>query len=127
MLSSSAIAAILALLVASTGCMIRPAVSHSANSEQAGKTMTAESEMTRNELISIDPALVTLFHAEMASRKVDLSLYNIGYYEYGESYLIATFYKNKKPGLRGSDPVHKDYNVVVSPKEKKVVRVFLSR
>jgi hypothetical protein len=107
--------------------MIRPAASHPANSEQAGKTMTAEPEMAWNELISIDPALVTLFRAEMASRKVDLSLYNIRYYEYGENYLIATLYKNKKPGLRGSDPVHKDYNVVVSPKEKKVIRVFLSK
>lgn len=89
--------------------------------------MTAEPEMTWKELVSIDPVLVTVFRSEMATRKVDLSLYNIRYYEYGENYLIATLYKNKKPGRRGSDPVHKDYNVVVSPKEKKVIRVFLSK
>jgi hypothetical protein len=89
--------------------------------------MSEESGMHLKEILSIDPTLVTLFRAEMAKRHVDMLLYNVSYFEADNNYLILAAYKGKKKGLRGSDPVHPDYEVEISPTEKKIVRIYTAK
>lgn len=73
------------------------------------------------------PAVMALFHAEMASRKIDLSIYNIKYFQSGENIRIAIFYKHRSPSQRGSDPVHKEFEVEISPSQMRVTRVIHAR
>jgi hypothetical protein len=89
--------------------------------------MTSATTQAPKMVESIDPAYVTVFRAEMAQRKVDLSLYNLRYSETELTYIISTKYKNKEPGLRGSDPVHKDYSVEINKSDKRIIRVSLAR
>jgi hypothetical protein len=73
-----------------------------------------------------EPAL-TAFQMEMARRGVDLTLYNLEYFASDSEYTIATYYKERAPGLRGSDPRHRDYEAVISRKEYRVLRVSIAR
>jgi hypothetical protein len=71
--------------------------------------------------------LLALFTAEMSKRKIDLSLYNVRYFQSGANIDIAIFYKHRNPHQLGSDPVHKEMTVVISPADKRVVRVIHAR
>lgn len=91
------------------------------------KSVDQKTEAATKEVISIDPAYVTLFRAEMGRRDIDLTLYNVRYYETDTTYLISTFYKNRPASIRGGDPTHPEYNVEIKKSDKSVLRVFLSR
>jgi hypothetical protein len=100
--------------------------SHPANSEQSGKTMTAEPEMTWKELVSIDPTYVTVFRAEAATRNIDLSVYNLQYFETEKTYIITATHKSQTPLMKGSPPGHKNCKGEIEKGTKKLLRFWFS-
>ena len=71
-------------------------------------------------------ALATL-HAVVAKRGINLDLYRRSFFADDETYVVVLTYKDKKPGLRGSDPAAPDYEIVIARKDNSLSRVSLAR
>jgi hypothetical protein len=76
---------------------------------------------------SVPPEALAIFQREMKARNVDLDLYEVRFRETDDTYIIYTHYKDNPKGLRGSDPRHPDFSVVVSRSELTLVRVSGAR
>ena len=71
-------------------------------------------------------ALATL-NTVVAKRGINLDLYTHRFFADAETYVIVLTYKDKKPGLRGSDPAAPDYEIVISRKDNSLSRFSLAR
>jgi hypothetical protein len=71
-------------------------------------------------------ALATL-NAVVAQRAINLDLYKLRFLADDETYVVMLTYKDKKPGLRGSDPRAPDYEIVIARKDNSLRRVSLAR
>jgi hypothetical protein len=75
----------------------------------------------------IDPAALAAFEAEMSRRAVDLNLYNLMFFATDELFIVATSYKEKPRGLRGSVPGFPDYEVKILRSDNSVQSVSMAR
>lgn len=76
---------------------------------------------------SVDAHALEAFHHEMARRQIDMSLYDLKFYETPDSFLILADYKLRDPRLRGSDPRHPSYEVLLSRADSSITRVSVVR
>jgi hypothetical protein len=74
---------------------------------------------------TIDPRALAAFHEEMDRRRVDLSKYNLKFYETSNAYLIVTVDKLKPPRVRWTKLTV--YEVVVSREDYSVSNVWFAR
>jgi hypothetical protein len=102
---------------------MNPAQVHKGQSE--GIAMTSAPEKT--EVVGIDPTYVTAFRAEAANRNIDLSVYNLKYFETGKTYIISAVYKHKPPKMKGSVSTHRDCSGEIEKATKKLLRFWYSR
>jgi hypothetical protein len=124
LLENLSIKAISVLLVALCGFTIqKPAQTKPFDQE---KKMT-ETVSDYQQLNDLEPWALKMYRNECAKRRIDLIFYNAEYLANDNEYLVALYYKNKKPGLRGNDKEHPDYEVLMSRKVRKIVRVSLAR
>jgi len=86
-------------------------------------TVTKAPTMVRE----IDPGALAAFKAEMARRTVDLDLYNLTFFATDELFIVATSYKEKPRGLRGSVPGFPDYEVKILRSDNRVQSVSIAR
>jgi hypothetical protein len=78
-------------------------------------------------IASVDSPALDAFHSEMARRQIDMNLYNLRFYETQVSFLILADYKLRDPRLRGSDPRHPSYEVVISRADFSITSVSIAR
>lgn len=76
---------------------------------------------------SIDPRALAAFHSEMASRQIDMTLYDLSFFETPDSFLVVAGYKLRDPRMRGSDPRHPNYEVLISRADFSITRVSVAR
>jgi hypothetical protein len=75
----------------------------------------------------IEPTYVTVFRAAAAERKLDLSVYNLKYFEAEKSYIVSASYKDKPPRMKGSDPKHPDCSAEIEKGTKRLMRFWYGR
>jgi hypothetical protein len=75
----------------------------------------------------ISAGAMALVEAVMRRKDIDPALYNSEYFADDKEYTVALFYKRKKASVRGSDPEHPDYEIVISRKDNKLVRISQAR
>jgi hypothetical protein len=76
---------------------------------------------------SIAPEALNVFKQEMARRQVDLLEYDLYFYRTDELFVVATDYRKKPKGYRGSVPGHPDYEVHIFRKDNRVKSVSIAR
>ena len=75
----------------------------------------------------IPPEAFLVFREEMAKREIDLSKYNLHFYQTEEVFIVATSYKQKPAGLRGSMVGFPDYEVKILRKDNSIKSTAISR
>ena len=93
---------------------------------QEDKNMTTE-EKAPQPVDNIATDALSAFKEEMAKRAVDLSKYDLHFYQTEELYIIATSYKQKPARLRGSVAGVPDYEVQILRKDNSIKSTSIAR
>jgi hypothetical protein len=76
---------------------------------------------------AIDPEALKVVRHVMEERGIDPALYEAEYFADQDFWTVALYYRHKKPGLRGSDPEHPDYEIVISRDSNQLESVSIAR
>lgn len=76
---------------------------------------------------SIDPVALRVFRDEMKRQAIDLSKYDLFFYETETSYIVVTSYKLKPSGLRGSLAGFPDYEAEILRKDNTMKSITIAR
>jgi len=117
---------LLAVLFSNTTPVLGQSPTYKQNSVQQEDTKMNEQKAPQP-IDKIPPEAFLVFREEMAKREIDLSKYNLHFYQTEDVYIAATSYKQKPVGLRGSVAGFPDYEVKILRKDNSIQSTAIAR